>query len=282
MLLEGLLSADNALVLALLVRHLPKDQQAKALQYGLVGAFVLRGIGIALASYIIGLWWLCAVGAAYLVYLAAKHFLAKGKEDEHAVPKKPMGFWQTVAVVEFTDIVFAVDSILVAVALVRDASKLWIVYTGVFLGIVLLRLAAGFFIKLIRKYPTLDDMAYALVGWAGAKLAAKGVHLYGERYNVQTPELMPDALFWSVFAVIVVFGVVAARRHKTDVQDVVDQQQADRALDRLEDSGFVPDSEPHGAAAAKRTAPQSLAPGGADTHEVVIGKTVEADADPRV
>ena len=65
--LEGLLSADNALVLALLVRHLPEKQQHKALLYGLVGAFVLRGIFIVLAGFIIRLWWLCALGAAYLI-----------------------------------------------------------------------------------------------------------------------------------------------------------------------------------------------------------------------
>ncbi len=46
------------------------------------------------------------------------------------------------------------------------------------MGIVLLRVAASFFIALIRKYPALDNMAYALVGWAGVKLAAKAAELY--------------------------------------------------------------------------------------------------------
>jgi threonine/homoserine/homoserine lactone efflux protein len=112
--LEGLLSADNALVLALLVRHLPDEQQKKALQYGLLGAFTLRGIGIYLARYIVGLWWLCGLGALYLIFLAVKHFVQRhGEDHEEAMRagRKMMGFWQTVAVVEFTDVVFAVDSI---------------------------------------------------------------------------------------------------------------------------------------------------------------------------
>lgn len=232
-LLEGLLSADNALVLALLVRHLPKDQQHKALLYGLVGAFVLRGIGILVARYIINLWWLCGLGALYLVWLCVKHFLHKGKEEGEAIPTTGPGFWQTVAIVEMTDIVFAVDSILVAVAL---SNELWVIYTGAGLGIVLLRLAAGFFIRLIQRYPALDNMAYALVGWAGVKLAAKGVDLFGERYHLDVPHLMPPGLFWSVMALIAVVGVWTALRHAPTPQDRAERKNAGLALETLEDN----------------------------------------------
>lgn len=240
--LEGLLSADNALILALLVRHLPQEQQKKALLYGLVGAFTLRGIFIALASFIIKLWWLCGLGALYLVFLAVKHFLAKNKHEDDeasAAAKVGMGFWQTVAVVEFTDIVFAIDSILVAVALVNDPSKIWIVYVGGFLGIVLLRLAAGFFIKLIQKYPSLDNMAYALVGWAGVKLGAKAYQLFLESTGLYThetvPQLLPQWLFWSVMAVIVAVGVWSARRSGPITGD----EDISEALEDLDESGLV-------------------------------------------
>src|SRR4028118_909507 len=114
--LEGLLSADNALVLALLVRHLPEDQQKKALLYGLIGAFTLRGIGIFLAKFIMNLWPVCAIGSIYLLGLAIRHFVTSHKKegDEHTanIGKKQAGFWHTVILVELTDIVFAVDSIL--------------------------------------------------------------------------------------------------------------------------------------------------------------------------
>lgn len=248
-LLEGLLSADNALVLALLVRHLPKEQQHKALLYGLIGAFVLRGLGILVARFIIDLWWLCAIGAAYLVFLCIKHYIAKSKEDEHAAGPVGPGFWQTVAIVELTDIVFAVDSILVAVAL---SNKLWVIYTGAALGIVLLRLAAGFFIRLIRKYPTLDNMAYALVGWAGVKLAAKAVELYwvsSGRYTPETvPHLMPPALFWSVLAVIAAVGTLTALRHKATPADLAEQEEADKALETLAEENLVDEDEQRKAA----------------------------------
>jgi len=165
-------------------------------------------------------------------------------QDEHGgVPKKGMSFWHTVAVVEFTDVVFAVDSILVAVALVNPAKnpdKMWIVYAGGFLGIILLRLAAGAFIALIRKFPALDNMAYALVGWAGVKLAFTSGHLYGKPVlGYEIPEL-PKPVFWAVFMLIVIFGAFAALRHRRNAADVEEQQQLEESLDELRDSGFVP------------------------------------------
>ena len=53
--LEGLLSADNAMVLAVLVLSLPRSQQQKALRYGILGAFAFRIIATALAAYTSGL-----------------------------------------------------------------------------------------------------------------------------------------------------------------------------------------------------------------------------------
>ncbi|MBT1617404.1 TerC family protein, partial [Klebsiella pneumoniae] len=70
LLLEGLLSADNALVLAVMVRHLAVNLQRKALAYGIGGAVVLRILGVLLASYVLEYWWLRAFGALYLAYLA--------------------------------------------------------------------------------------------------------------------------------------------------------------------------------------------------------------------
>src|SRR2546425_6907540 len=120
--LEGLLSADNAMVLAVLVLGLPKRQQRKALRYGILGAFIFRGIATLLAVYLIRLGWVKLVGAGYLLYLVYNHFGGRGSVEERRAPPKAQpwlgltAFWATVVKVELTDIVFAIDSILVAVA----------------------------------------------------------------------------------------------------------------------------------------------------------------------
>lgn len=210
-LLEGLLSADNALVLAIMVKHLPAAQQKKALVYGLAGAFVFRFVAILLASTIISLWWLQLIGAGYLVFVCAKHFLTLGKESKKSL-KAGAGFWQTVVAVELTDIAFAVDSVIAAVALVKGTDKLWVVYLGAVLGVVLLRFAAGFFINLLEKYPSLDHMAYTLVGWVGVKLlfmaGHHATHLYNETHFPRITEIpeMDIKVFWGVMGLLVLAG----------------------------------------------------------------------------
>ena len=170
--LEGLLSADNALVLAILVLGLPRHQQQKALRYGILGAFAFRIAAILLAVHLIAVSWVKLLGALYLLYLAWGHFWRRDGDAPHKVPEAKAAwglspFWATVVRVELIDIAFSIDSILVAVAL---SPKLWVVVTGGILGIIAMRLVAGRFIALIRRYPALVDGAFVIIGWIGIKL----------------------------------------------------------------------------------------------------------------
>lgn len=207
-LLEGLLSGDNALVLAIMVRHLPEADRKRALLYGMGGAFLFRFLAIALARLILGIWWLQGLGAGYLLYLPIKHFIAARRPQKAA----PLGlpFWNTVLAVELTDIAFAMDSVLAAVSFIGDQkNKLWVVYVGAALGIVLLRLAANFFVKLLDRFPGFEHVAYALVGWIGVKLLVLAVHnfdtLYPDMIAGRIHE-MAAWLFWSVLAVLALGG----------------------------------------------------------------------------
>lgn len=216
-LLEGLLSADNALVLAIMVKHLPPEQRSKALLYGLGGAFIFRLVAILAASSVIALWWLQALGALYLLYLPLKHFI-QSTQGAHAKPVNA-GFWKTVVLVELTDIAFAIDSVLAAVALVSNASKVWVVYTGAMIGIVLLRFAARAIIGLIERFPTLDHLAYVLIAWVAVKLGMTAGHNFVTKYNeANDPDLpfiiptMPQTLFWVMMVMILMVGVTLALR----------------------------------------------------------------------
>ena len=180
-LLEAALSADNALVLAILVLPLPKRQQKKALQYGIVGAFAFRLLATLSAVHLIHLDWVKMVGGIYLLYLPIKHFAhkrqpeAKGK-GLHPAARTFLGlslFWTTVVRVETTDIVFAIDSILVAVGMSR---KLWVILVGGFLGIIAMRVLIGQVLVLVRRYPAIVDGAYVIVAWVGVKLVLEYLH----------------------------------------------------------------------------------------------------------
>lgn len=219
-LLEALLSADNALILAIMVRHLPQADQKRALFYGLGGAFVFRFIAILLARQVLALWWLQVIGALYLLAMPVKHF--RGKDSHSEVKVKETSFWGTVIAVELADIAFAIDSVLAGVAMIRSQSKIWVVFCGAAIGIILLRFAANQFIRLLAKYPMMDDVAYILVGWVGVKLCFTSVHNFSEQFPSALPfkpAEMTDLVFWTVMGLIAVIGTFRATRkgHKENV-----------------------------------------------------------------
>ena len=172
-LLEGLLSADNALVLAILVLGLPREEQRQALRYGIIGAFAFRILATMLAVQLIQFGWVKLVGAAYLLYLTVKHFFGGGDaEERRSIPQARAAFglsafWATVVKVELTDIVFAVDSILVAVAM---SSKTWVIIAGGIFGIIAMRMVIGQLLAVVRRYPALVDGAFVIIAWVGIKL----------------------------------------------------------------------------------------------------------------
>src|SRR5215471_15641884 len=205
--LEGLLSADNAMVLAVLVLGLPKAQQRPALRYGIVGAFVFRTIATLAAAALITLGWVKLAGAAYLLYLVYRHFFMTDAEARRKPPPaKPwMGlnaFWATVAKVELTDIVFAIDSILVAVAMSR---KIWVILSGGLLGIVMMRLVIGKLLSLIERYPPLVDGAFIIIFWVGAKLLLD--FLWAEGFvHFEIPNWFSLTLIVVIFAVAFLYA----------------------------------------------------------------------------
>ena len=182
--IESLLSVDNAAVLATMVMDLPKDQREKALRYGILGAYVFRGICLVLAAWLVTIWWLKPIGGFYLLYLAISYFLKKfeKKKEEHpdAIDKKQNwfyrstvglvgNFWATVALVELMDLAFSIDNVFAAVAF---TDNIYLIYIGVFIGILTMRFVAQGFVKLMEKFSFLETAAYTVIGVLGLKLSA--------------------------------------------------------------------------------------------------------------
>lgn len=229
--LEGLLAADNAVVMAVMVKHLPKEQQKKALFYGLIGAFILRFTALFMITLIVNMWYVQALGAAYLLGMSIKNLyeLRKHKDDEpeekdepeeiEETTKKGSGFWVTVAKVELADLAFAVDSMLAAVAMAVtlphwgewelggiNGGQFIVMFLGGFIGLVLMRFAAQAFVGLLQKYPKLETAAFFIVGWVGVKLAVmtlahKDVHILDEHF--------PHSLGWTITFWTVLVGIAA-------------------------------------------------------------------------
>lgn len=167
--IESLLSVDNASALAAMVSHLPDGQRQKALRYGLVGAYVFRGLCLFAASWLMSVLWLKIVGGLYLFWLTYSHF--KNKSEDKYVKTKGKGFWATVVSVEVLDLSLSIDNIFAAVAL---SDKFWVIMLGVAIGILAMRFVAGWFVKLIEKYPALEGAAFVVIALLGLKLVLSG------------------------------------------------------------------------------------------------------------
>ncbi|WP_175991482.1 TerC family protein [Bacillus sp. Marseille-Q1617] len=230
--LEGVLAADNALVIATMVRHLPEDKRKKALFYGLAGAFVFRFGSLFLISYLVDIWQVQAIGAMYLLgiaiyHLLKKHVLKKSMEP-HKEKKEPKssGFWWTVVKVEAADIAFAVDAILAAVALAvtlpetnlpaiggLDGGHFIVILLGGIIGLVIMRFAASAFVGLLEKRPGLESAAFVIVGWVGVKLAV--YTLAHPAVGVIAYEFAKGPVWKGIFwAVLVGIGVVGWMKSK--------------------------------------------------------------------
>ena len=213
--IESLLSVDHAAVLATMVGDLPREQRQKALRYGIIGAYVFRGVCILFASFLIKFWFLKPLGGLYLLYLVYDHFKARPTHDEDAVDKdkswiykRTLGlfgkFWATVALIELMDLAFSIDNVFAVVAF---TDNLILVVVGVFIGILAMRLVAQAFVLLMARYPFLETAAFVVIGILGLKLMLSLVghylpgHPLSEALDSETADAVLTVLTVAVFLI---------------------------------------------------------------------------------
>lgn len=179
--IESLLSVDNAAVLATMVMDLPEKQRDRALKYGIIGAYVFRGLAMIFAAFLIQIWWLKPLGGLYLLYLVYDYWKGKQTEttEDDIIDKKSNwlyrmtvgslgNFWATVALVELMDMAFSIDNVFAAVAFTPN---IILVCFGVFIGILAMRFIAQWFVKLMGKYSFLETAAFIVIAILGIKLS---------------------------------------------------------------------------------------------------------------
>lgn len=180
-LLEAVLSADNAIALAAIVQalHDPKLERY-ALNWGLSLAFILRILLILTATWVLKFPIVSIAGGLYLLWLAFNYVRTRGQAE--ADPDHPMtpaeSIWQVIPTLALTDLAFSLDSITTAIAV---AEETWLVLLGGVMGIIALRFLAGLFIRWLEIYTHLQDAGYATVVLVGIRLLIKAIK----------PELIP-------------------------------------------------------------------------------------------
>lgn len=188
--LEGLLSADNALVLAMMVKHLPEKEQKKALTFGIWGAYIFRFIAIGIGTYLIKIWWVKLIAAGYLLKMSLDFFFKKKPKENEEIKAVSKGFWATIATVELMDIAFSIDSVTAAFGV---SNKVWVLFLGAIFGILMMRGIAKVFVSLIDKIPELEGGAYILIMVIAIKMLLELIHIE-----------IPDFLFYGLL--VAIFG----------------------------------------------------------------------------
>lgn len=214
-LMECLLSVDNAVVLAAQTKVLPtKVEQRESLLYGLWGAYLFRFIVIGIGTYLIHLWEIKLAGSIYLFYLAFKYFYDQRhpeKVEQHHKKHKKDGkhilslFWRTVISIESMDIVFSIDSVLAALAVSNNPV---IVLLGGMIGILAMRGIAEIIIKLMDIIPELQAMAYVLIGIIALKLL-----LNLPPINYDMPNGLFAAIVFGILGLTIIFHFIRVKRH---------------------------------------------------------------------
>lgn len=192
--LEAVLSADNAIALAAIARGLDDGKlQRRALNIGLVFAYVLRAVLILAASWVVRFWQFELVGAAYLLWLTWQYFVSPASEDHpgHTGPKF-QSLLQVIPAIAFTDLAFSLDSVTTAIAV---SDRIWLVMVGGAIGVLALRFLAGLFIRLLEEFAHLEDAGYVTVGFVGLRLLIRVVF----------PEVVPPE-WLTIIVVAVIFA----------------------------------------------------------------------------
>lgn len=237
LLLEAVLSFDNAAILAALVRKLPRKDRRKALMYGLVGAYILRITAILLATVLLENPWLKLVGGAYLLYLGIRHgmHLIQKKEEHTHIPSGAPPNWitrlgvpplvATIIQIEFVDLAFALDQVVAAVGFVEDyphPDRLYLIIIASVIGILALRFAASLVVRVMDWLPLLEHMAYLAVSFVGAKLVL-GWQGFNDGHGIHIPDGISIAVTLGLFLVPVLvkllFGVPKSRPASDDALD---------------------------------------------------------------
>ncbi|MGI8934803.1 MAG: TerC family protein [Phormidesmis sp.] len=190
--LELVLSADNAIALAAIAQGLQTEAlQKKALDIGLVVAFVLRITLILAASWVLNYWQFEVAGAAYLLWLVYQHFMTGSDDDESRGPRFN-SLWQAIPTIALTDLAFSLDSVTTAIALSKDVL---IVMLGGTIGIVALRFMAGLFIRWLDIYVRLEDAGFVTVALVGIRLLVRVINP-----DWVPPEWVMISLIFALFA----------------------------------------------------------------------------------
>jgi YkoY family integral membrane protein len=212
--LEAVLSADNAIALAAIAQGLEdKKMERQALNLGLLVAYVLRMALILTATWVTKYWQFEVLGAAYLLWLVFQYFTSDEDAQHHHHGPRFASVWQAIPMIAFTDLAFSLDSVTTAIAVSKET---WLVLTGGTIGVITLRFMAGLFIRWLDEFVYLEDAGFCTVALVGVRLLVRAIN----------PELVPpEWLMVSAIALIFLWGFSKRNVPESEVKVEIETRQ---------------------------------------------------------
>ncbi len=199
--LEILLSADNAIALASLTKSLKNSvDRTRALNIGITISLILRIFLILLSAFLLKYLFVRIFAGLYLIYLFFSNVILKRKNDSDEEIKKDISnydkfdFIRVVALLSITDLAFSIDSITTAVAI---SDQYILVVTGAIIGVIALRFTSEIFLRLIEYFTRLEMAGYIAILIIGCKLILNTIFI---------ESFLPDFYFYILIFVSFIWG----------------------------------------------------------------------------
>ena len=187
LLVDLLLGADNALVIALACRHLPPRQMREAAAIGVSGAVFIRTLLAIVATALLAIPLVKILGALALLIIAMN--LVAGEEfgaEAHGGAEAGQGLWSAAAIILVADTAMSLDNV-VALAAIARGNYLWLA-AGVALSLPIIAFGGVMLAKLLKRAPWLVEIGAALLGWIALSMATSDA-IFGGWAEVQAPGL---------------------------------------------------------------------------------------------
>jgi YkoY family integral membrane protein len=215
--IELFLSIDNGLVLCNLTSQLKPNDRKKALFIGLFTSFILRFLLLFLAIYLLKFPILKALGGLYLLYIGASSLKSHKKKKKTYTNTH---FWLAILAIELIDLIFALDSMLAAYSFATIyypysilQNKLWIIYLGIIIGIIILRSAVYTLVGFLKKIPNLERIICLFIILMGIKLIVDASLNYA---HISEPmHQIMDYIFWALSIITILLGFFSTKSRKT-------------------------------------------------------------------
>jgi YjbE family integral membrane protein len=209
-----ILSGDNAVVIAMASRNLPKEHQRKAIFWGSAAAIILRVILTLTAVTLLTLPYLKIIGAVLLVYIGVQ-LLSEGDDDEDGI-EGSSNIFNAIKTILIADIVMSLDNVIAVVGVANKApeeARIPLILIGLALSIPLIIFGSTILLKIMDKFPFIVVLGAALLGLLAGEMVLTDPSLV--HFFESASSLLHYALPALGVALVLIIGYTLKNRHKS-------------------------------------------------------------------